>query len=85
MPQLGDQRAQVPVPGQMRVSETAVNSRLKRVFAPNIKGEYKVPMEIVRQWQKKGGKGKKNLHQIFQSCGFNPDWDLKFCSTWLHH
>ena len=77
VPELGDQNAQQPGPGQMRISETAANSRLKRVFAPNVKGEYKVPMEIVRQWQKKGGKGKKNLQQIFQSCGFNPDRGLE--------
>ena len=64
------QSAERPEPGKIRLSQKAINSRLQRVFTPNCKGEYKVPMEIVRQWR---SKGKKSLEKVFQSVGFDPD------------
>ncbi len=77
IPDLNDKSAEQPVPGEVRVSQTAVNSRLRRVFTPNIKGEYKVPMTIVQQWQSGKKKARKSLEQIFQSCGFSPDRGLQ--------
>ena len=44
---------------------------MRRVMAPNVKGEYKVSAEIIKQWQNK--RGRKSLQQLFQSCGFSPD------------
>lgn len=72
VPELGDVTAEAPKQGEIRLSEIAINSRLKRLFQPNTKGEYRVPMEIVKQWQKKG-KSRRSLEQVFQSCGFNSD------------
>ena len=60
-----------PEPGKLRISQVAVEGRMRRLFTPNTKGEYKVSAEIVKQWWTK--KGRKNLQQLFQSCGFNPD------------
>ena len=65
-----------PVPGKLRLSPEAIGSRLRRVFTPNVKGEYKVSMEIVEQWRKRG-KGRTSLEQLFQSCGFDRDWGLE--------
>ena len=76
VPDLLDTQAQAPKPGDVRLSSTAINSRLKRVFTPNVNGEYKVPAEIVKQWQCKR-KGRKSLEQVFQSCGFSVDAILK--------
>lgn len=61
-----------PVPGKLRLSQEAIASRLRRVFTPNVRGEYKVSAEIVEQWRKKG-KGRTSLEQLFQSCGFSRD------------
>ncbi len=68
-----------PKAGQLRLSPTAIDGRMRRVFTPNTKGEYKVSAEIVKQWRTK--KGRKNLQQLFQSCGFNTDWGIEngFC------
>lgn len=73
IPELDDKSAQQPVPGKVRISEVAVQSRLRRIFTPNIDGKYKVPMTIVQQWQSGKKKARKSLEQIFQSCGFCPD------------
>ena len=61
-----------PRPGKLRLTESAIDSRLRRVFQPNVHGQYKVSAEILQQWNDK--KGKKNLQHLFQSCGFSPDW-----------
>lgn len=72
VPSLDDTALEKPKPGTIRISASAVESRLRRVFQPNIKGQYKVSSEIVKQWQDKK-KGRKSLEQLFQSCGFNVD------------
>ena len=73
IPELNDRSQPEPVPGVVRISKQAADSRLRRVFTPNIKGEYKVPMEIVKQWQSGKKNSRTSLTQIFQSCGFDPD------------
>lgn len=74
---IGDKSVQSPQPGVVRLSPEAVDGRLRRVFAPNAKGEFKVSQEIVAQWKTR--KGRKSLAQLFQTCGFNSDWgwDIK--------
>jgi len=67
----GGRDGERPKPGQLRISQTAVEGRLRRLFTPNVSGEYKVSADIVKQWRTK--KGKKNIQQLFQSCGFDPD------------
>lgn len=81
-----------PKPGVLRVSSEAVEGRLRRIFTPNIKGEFKVSAEIVSQWKTK--KGKRSLQQLFQSVGYSTDWFGKLlnflkwnkpfmCTQWL--
>ncbi len=72
VPDISDTTIPKPKPGAMRISAEAVEGRLRRIFTPNIKGEFKVSNEIVQQWRSK--KGRKSLEKLFQSCGFNTDW-----------
>ena len=78
IPQMDDNSIERPVPGALRLSTVLVESRLRRVFTPNVNGEYKVGKQIVDQWKDRK-KGRKNLEKLFQSCGFNVDrgWGWK--------
>ena len=74
---LGDKSVETPVPGELRLSQNAINLRLQRVMKVDSKGNSRVSEEIRKQFHCK--KGKLRLQQIFQSCGFNPDkCDKKF-------
>ena len=73
IPDILDKQAQRPTPGVLRISQQAIESRMRRIFTPNVKGEFKVSAEIVQQWKGKK-KGRKSLEQLFQSCGFDTDW-----------
>lgn len=72
IPDVSDASAARPAAGHIRLSEAAIDQRMRRIMTPNRAGEYKVAPEIVQQWKNRG-KGKKNLQKIFQSCGFNVD------------
>ena len=63
-----------PRAGKLRISKEAVNARLRRIFTPNVSGQYKLSTEIVQQWKSK--KGRTGLEQLFQSVGYNAD-------TWI--
>ena len=71
IPDLLDETASKPQPGKLRLSAEAIEGRLRRVFTPNVKGEFKVSAAIVQQWKSK--KTRKSLETIFQSVGFNTD------------
>ncbi len=60
-----------PRAGELRISKEAVNARLRRVFAPNVRGEHKLSTEIIQQWKTK--KGRTSLEQLFQSVGYDAD------------
>lgn len=75
IPEIGDATVAKPTPGKLRVSSTAVEGRLKRIFTPNVRGEFKVSQEIVQQWKSK--KGRRSLEKLFQSVGYSPDWCCK--------
>ena len=63
-----------PVAGQVRLSQDAIRHRMRRVMHPRGPNpKRRLPDEIVKQYDK-GGKARKNLESIFQSCGYNPDW-----------
>ena len=62
-----------PQAGVVRISPTAIYHRMRRVFHPRGSSTKRVSEELVRQWDRKG-KGRTSLEQIFQSCGYNPDW-----------
>ena len=68
---IDDKSVEAPTPGELRLSQNAINLRLQRVMRVDSKGSCKVSEEIRKQFHCK--KGKLRLQQIFQSCGFNPD------------
>ena len=67
-----------PVPGELRLSQNAINLRMHRAMKIDSRGNAKVGDEIRKQFHTK--KGKLRLQQIFQSCGYNVDrWDVLGC------
>ena len=75
VPLLGDQNAETPQPGALRISENAINLRLRRVLQPNPRtGEHRVSESIRKMYADKRGKGRNKILQVFQSCGFDADW-----------
>ncbi len=73
IPELGDRTVSRPKVGVVRLSSDAIDARLRRVFRPSINGTYKVGPEILKQWQSKNKKTRRNIEQLFQSCGYSPD------------
>ena len=75
IPVMGAPGTKAPNPGELRLTENAINLRLRRVFQPNPKtGEFRVADNIRNMFlDKKGKGGKKKLLQVFQSCGYDPD------------
>lgn len=73
IPDVKDSEATRPKAGVVRISKEAVYHRMRRVFHPSGSKTKKVSDEMVKQWDK-GGKSRRNLEQIFQSCGYDPDW-----------
>ena len=72
VPFINDSSAQRPKPGQLQLSPSAISQRMKRVFQPsNRDGSFKVSKEVIAMYRSKSGKQK--LHEVFQSCGFDPD------------
>ena len=62
-----------PEAGKIRLSQCAVDNRLRRIFHP--RGPWPrrtVSEEMIKLWDK-GGKSRKSLEQVFQSCGYDPD------------
>ena len=59
-----------PEPGKLRLSESAIYFRMRRVFHPQ-GGKKKVSDEMVKRWDK-GGKSRQNLMKVFQACGYQP-------------
>ena len=78
IPDIDDKTAEKPKAGQLRLSQAAIDSRMRRVFQPNVKGEYKISSDILAQWNSK--KGRKPLQQLFQAVGFNSDMGSKLVS-----
>ncbi|CAL1127598.1 unnamed protein product [Cladocopium goreaui] len=70
-----------PTPGVLRLSENAINLRVRRVLQPNCKGEFKVSESIRKMYTDKRGGGKDKLLQIFQSCGFDPETFVQECEV----
>lgn len=81
IPELGE-KGEGPKPGRIRISQCAIDSRMRRVMAPNVNGEFKVSTEIIKQWQTR--KGRKSLEQLFQSCGYSPERGLKKVFVYKH-
>ena len=77
LPDVADSARPAPTAGEVRISQTAIYHRMRRVMYPKGgKGQKRVSDEVVKQWEK-GGKSRKTLEQVFQSCGYNADMGLK--------
>ena len=76
IPDLSDERAPRPQPGELLITPEAMRSRAKRIFTPRANGMLKVSQTIFDEWQRKGSKERKNLEEIFKACGYNPDRGL---------
>ena len=61
-----------PIPPTM-LSKAAADARLRRACAPNSKGEYKVPPEVVDAYAD-AKEGRINLMKLFEKCAHDPDW-----------
>ena len=84
IPDKGDNAVPCPKAGGLRISQSAINQRMGRVFQPNKRtGNFKVSKEILTMWHQKSGKTK--LQQIFQTCGYDVDrfWGWKG-RNWLY-
>lgn len=68
---LEDDSQETPIPGQLRLSQNAIDLRMHRVMKVDSKGNSKVSEEIRKRFHSK--KGKLDLQQLFQSCGYNAD------------
>ena len=55
-----------------QISDKAVESRLRRVFQPRTNGEFKVPLEVVQQYQDKDNMRPK-LKAMFEKVGYSAD------------
>ena len=78
-----DLESERPTPGELRLSQNAIDLRMHRMFKIDSKGNSKVSTEIRKQWHSK--KGKLRLQQLFQTCGYDTDWCWKnlWWATWL--
>lgn len=77
VPDISDMEAPRPESGVLRISAAAADQRMRRIFAPNTKGEYKVSEDILKQWKNKK-RGREPLRPLFQACGFEAD-----CLSWV--
>ena len=67
-----DSNAEKPVVGVLRISQAAIDQRMRRVMTPNRRtGEFKVSKQIVDMYKSKQGKSK--LEKMFQSVGYDPE------------
>lgn len=73
-PDVRDLLAERPVPGELQLSDNAINLRIHRAMKIDSKGNSRVSDEIRKQFHTK--KGKLRLMQVFQSCGFDTDRGL---------
>lgn len=68
---LEDESQQTPIPGELRLSQNAIDLRMHRVMKVDSKGNSKVSEAIRKRFHSK--KGKLHLQQLFQSVGYNAD------------
>ena len=66
-----DQKAPRPQAGKPQLSKSAMQSRLRRLMAPSVRGTFRVSQEVLKQYHDPDGK--KSLEMIFQMVGFDRD------------
>ena len=74
VPEIGDQKAKRPSPGECTLSPDAMRARSRRVFTPRANGTKKVSAEVFAEWHRgRGDPARRRLELIFQQCGYDPD------------
>lgn len=71
VPDVDDKNAPRPKVGEIRLSRSAINSRLRRIMKPDVHGNFKVSEAIIQDFH--SAKNRKNIDQIFQMCGYDPE------------
>jgi hypothetical protein len=66
----GQENVPDPIPGQLRISQQALDARMRRMMKPTAYGTSKVPDAPIGMWKMKG-KERKSLEKLFQSIGFD--------------
>lgn len=84
VPDIADKTAPRFRKGQHHITPNAIRCRARRIFTPRANGTYKVSDDIYNEWHGKG-QPRKNLEDIFRSCGYDPDsrwyWECLSCMT----
>ena len=62
-----------PQPGCLHLSEVAIDQRARRLLTPKANGQKKLSEDVIAMY-KAGGKSRKDFFNMFQACGFDPDW-----------
>ena len=68
IPALDDARFPKPTQG-LSLSDSAIRGRMRRLFLPNVHGNFKVSDAVLSDF-KSGGERRKSLESIFASCGY---------------
>lgn len=71
VPDIRDPTAPRPKAGEVRLSRSAINSRLRRIMKPNVHGHFKVSQAVIQDFH--SAKNRKTIDQIFQMCGYDTD------------
>ena len=81
VPSVDDSTAVKPNPKDLRLSEAAIDARLRRIFEPSKRtGQYKVSDAVLAQY-KKNGKSRKSIQKIFETCGYDKEKGLQNSGT----
>lgn len=73
VPSVDDSTAPKPDPKDLRLSEAAIDARLRRIFEPSKRtGQFKVSDAILAQY-KKNGKSRKSIQKLFETCGYDKE------------
>ena len=62
-----------PKPGQLHLSDVAIDQRVRRLLTPKSNGQQKLSADVIALYRA-GGKSRKDFFAMFQACGFDPDW-----------
>ena len=68
-----DPDVQEPPKAPVALSMAAADARLRRICTPTANGKYKVPMDLIKQYQENRGEVKR----LFERCGYDPDQGFK--------
>ncbi len=62
---------EVVEPPSQHLSKNAVRCRLRRIFSPTAAGDFKVPKEVMDDFN---GDNKSKLYALFEKSGYDKEW-----------